>query len=504
MAKSFALLVDECESELQDSANATWTAVELAIQLEKAIKEVSEYVPYTMLVRFEIESRTGTATSTTANKLVDSQGQFLSTDVGKVIYNTTDHTWATVSAYDSATTLSLTGNIMVSGEGYEMFNEGCRSNKEVYIGDVTDYIGEDHGVLQDDRHATEYPLGTKRNVSINGNVLTLLMDVDPDDSADADANVDVFVWFKVSHRVSQLTDLAGEIDGGTLTAGATTIHIDGLQATVGVFAEDTLFTIENCRGTYRATADATIGVGTSECDVNIFPGLEDAIVDGADVTIIGSTLDRRLERLVVEITVARATLSKTMALLSEGHNAIVVLTTINTTIGNMSAGITQAINDLNSGRTEVAKTVDLIADANTALGKVDIEVTKSLFDRDTGRVLIDQINVGGNVSADYANYASSNIQSARGYLEEAVGYLRQATADESVGSSYGASAIKELNMANSYLTQAGGYIQRISAGLSIAQTGKLYREEGQNRLTLVLRELEGRQPVAVRQTYSRL
>ena len=319
MPKSFATLKAEVLSELQDVNSDVWNltpnTTEIETKLEQAFREISDYQHNIILYRFEIESRTGTATSTLANSLVDSAGQFLSTDVGKVIYNTTDHTWATVSAYVSTTTLTLTGDIMVSGEEYEIYNEGCQSNKEIYIGDVTDYIGINHGIIDNAYVAPEYPLGTRRNVEINGDVLRLLMDTDPEDSADADANVDVFVWFKTKHRVSQLTDLAGQIDlGAGYAAGSTTIHIDSLQAT-GTFAEDTLFTIANCRGTYRATADATIA--TNECDVNIFPALEDAIVDNAVVTIIGSTLDMRLERLVIELTAAKARISKAGTYVSE-------------------------------------------------------------------------------------------------------------------------------------------------------------------------------------------
>ncbi|KKK54257.1 hypothetical protein LCGC14_3086570, partial [marine sediment metagenome] len=47
-------------------------------------------------------------------------------------------------------------------------------------------------------------------------------------------------------------------------------------------------------------------------DLVIHPGLLDVIVDGDVVTITGSTLNRELERLVVELTAAKAALSKTI------------------------------------------------------------------------------------------------------------------------------------------------------------------------------------------------
>jgi len=61
----------------------------------------------------------GTATATTADKLVDANQGF--TDaiyVGMTVYNTTDSTTASVTAIDSDTILSLSADIMASGETY--------------------------------------------------------------------------------------------------------------------------------------------------------------------------------------------------------------------------------------------------------------------------------------------------------------------------------------------------------------------------------------------------
>ncbi|HBG45847.1 MAG TPA: hypothetical protein DDW94_02550 [Deltaproteobacteria bacterium] len=64
----------------------------------------------------------GTATSTTANKLVDSAANFGTDVVNKTVYNSTDDTWAKVTARDSATQLSLSADIMASGEAYVAAN----------------------------------------------------------------------------------------------------------------------------------------------------------------------------------------------------------------------------------------------------------------------------------------------------------------------------------------------------------------------------------------------
>jgi len=61
---------------------------------------------------------TGSGTSTTSNKLVDSNAAFATSIVGQTVYNITDKTSAMVTARDSGTTLSIDTNIMASGESY--------------------------------------------------------------------------------------------------------------------------------------------------------------------------------------------------------------------------------------------------------------------------------------------------------------------------------------------------------------------------------------------------
>lgn len=64
---------------------------------------------------------TGSATSMTANKLIDNNALFVGlVNIGDIIYNTTDETFAKVTAIDSDTQLSLSHDIMVSGENYRV------------------------------------------------------------------------------------------------------------------------------------------------------------------------------------------------------------------------------------------------------------------------------------------------------------------------------------------------------------------------------------------------
>ena len=72
-------------------------------------------------VTFSSLKDSGTTTATTTDKLVDGTQNFTSTvRVGDLVKNTTDSTTATVTAVDSDTTLSLSADIMVSGENYEI------------------------------------------------------------------------------------------------------------------------------------------------------------------------------------------------------------------------------------------------------------------------------------------------------------------------------------------------------------------------------------------------
>ena len=71
-------------------------------------------------------SFSGTTTGTTANKLVDSDAWFTSNVLGYIVYSGTQI--ATVTAVDDANTLSLSADIMISGEAYTLYaddNNGC-------------------------------------------------------------------------------------------------------------------------------------------------------------------------------------------------------------------------------------------------------------------------------------------------------------------------------------------------------------------------------------------
>ena len=318
MAKVFATLIDEVQQELQDTAGATYGDTEVAVQLEDAIREVSEYEPRVVQYTYELESRTGTATSTLSTWIVDSSAQFIAaTDVGKVIYNTTDRTWAKVisNGSNSTTQLNLNKDIMASGEDYAIFNEECWNNRQIYIGDITDYIGGNHGVIAVEYETLNSPR-KYRNFKVEGDVLTIDIDFEPPDSSSSTADIEVFVWIQRRHQATQQTVTTLYVDYASgYSAGDTAILVDyDGGAVTGTIKEGTNFTIAETRGDYMVTADATFS--GNEVTLQIFPALENDIANDKTIWLMKSSLDNRLERLVVELTAAKCLISKSLYYIS--------------------------------------------------------------------------------------------------------------------------------------------------------------------------------------------
>jgi hypothetical protein len=89
----------------------------------------------------------GTTDGTTANKLVDSSQNFLTTvSVNDIAHNTTDDTYAKVTAVDDDQTLSLNADIMVSGETYQIETSAAVKAKESIINGDSWTIDDGGGV----------------------------------------------------------------------------------------------------------------------------------------------------------------------------------------------------------------------------------------------------------------------------------------------------------------------------------------------------------------------
>ncbi len=105
------------------NADLSSVKLELYIWTGTSAQRNASYKRYTLTKEQLLdELDRGTTTSTTANKLVDSTQNFNTTaQVGSFIKNTTDSTTASVTAIDSDTTLSISSDIMASGENYILF-----------------------------------------------------------------------------------------------------------------------------------------------------------------------------------------------------------------------------------------------------------------------------------------------------------------------------------------------------------------------------------------------
>lgn len=94
----------------------------------------------------------GTTTSTSTNKLIQSGQNFTSTvQVNDIVLNTTDDTKSKVSSIDSNTQLTLTSDIMVSGETYVIYRPPSYTlnfDNEVDEWNLTDYDGDTNSLFK--------------------------------------------------------------------------------------------------------------------------------------------------------------------------------------------------------------------------------------------------------------------------------------------------------------------------------------------------------------------
>ena len=81
----------------------------------------------------DLPQSTGTTDGTTTDKLVNSGADFVTDGVvvGDIAYNTTDGTVATITAVDSATTLTVSADVFPTGKAYIIFLGGPIFEKRI-------------------------------------------------------------------------------------------------------------------------------------------------------------------------------------------------------------------------------------------------------------------------------------------------------------------------------------------------------------------------------------
>src|SRR4030042_5952626 len=100
MPLSYTEFRDAIESALRDGDNTYFSTGEIDYKIVEGLREVASFKKHLVRVTYQIESRYGSATSTSSGNLVDAtKDQFVSTDVGKRVFNSTDNTWADIISY---------------------------------------------------------------------------------------------------------------------------------------------------------------------------------------------------------------------------------------------------------------------------------------------------------------------------------------------------------------------------------------------------------------------
>ena len=292
--QTFAEITTLVLQTLQDTGASTYDATETGFAIENGLREFSKREPHFVEIRFQIESRTGTDTAGTASSLTDAtRSQFVSGDVGKRVRNTTEKTWAVIETFSSTSVVTLNADIMNNGDQYEIYNKNCNNNKQIFIGDIKDYLGIE---------VVEYPIGSPRNWEVNYDVLEIFKDTveDSDPTRDPPNDIEVLVRFAKPHRLLQLTDEAGELTANG-TKGDKSIGIDGMGDTEIIERGDE-FRIEHHSAIYTITADVTTSANAAT--INFIPGLEAASTDNDDITFFISTLLPDQEILLTDLVVA--------------------------------------------------------------------------------------------------------------------------------------------------------------------------------------------------------
>jgi hypothetical protein len=302
-----ANIIDQVNNYIGTTLTSTWTDAKINQLIDNALSEISEAVPYVMMDIYQIESRRGTATSTSSDNLVDATNlQFLSTDVGRVIYNTTDKTWAQIQSYSSTSQVGLTRDIMASGESYEIYNQNCWNQRQINIEDSGDFLWVIGAVYPANPNLMAWGSSPNmRNVKLlSQNRIAEIDTAYVSNTKDSNADEDVYLFLARQHHLDVETDLVGETTA-TGAIGATSIAVDGLT-TSGTYYKNSLFyftTIDDVtmdsRLTYRLTADTTMSSGAGT--IYFYPPLECAVADNDDIQFISSTLTPDLERILIDI-----------------------------------------------------------------------------------------------------------------------------------------------------------------------------------------------------------
>ncbi len=300
--RTYSEMRDLAEQIYQDTGNAVAGTVEWDYWIAEGLKKFSTYRPHIVDVIFKLESRFGDDVTGTTDKLTDSvKSQFLASDATdeKVVHNVTQNTYAVVTAQDSTSIYSISKDIFSANEAYRIYNKRCTNNRQIYIGDVIDYLWID---------SVEYPIGTKRNWKVMDEVLEFRVDLIPDSDTTLDRlpDVDVLVRFVKPHKMFFIAATTTGRVATTTTAGTLSVSAGTLGA--GSILAGDEFHLENQRFVYTVTADTAITSNTAT--ISFFPGLDTDAPNTTDVlTFRTNTLKPQDEEIFGRLIASRAAMS---------------------------------------------------------------------------------------------------------------------------------------------------------------------------------------------------
>jgi len=106
----------------QSAARAYYTGAKYYIKDRTVVKVRLNTVDYDIQGEFDSTEKTGTTTAGTAYHLIDiTKSQFVAADVGRTVWNAGSNVYATVTAYNSTSDLTIDANIFGTGASYYLY-----------------------------------------------------------------------------------------------------------------------------------------------------------------------------------------------------------------------------------------------------------------------------------------------------------------------------------------------------------------------------------------------
>lgn len=275
------------------NANLDSVKLQLYIWTGTHAQRTSAYLRYTITKDQRLdELDRGTTSSTTANKLVDSTQNFNTTaQVGSFVKNTTDNTTASVTAIDSDSTLSLSADIMASGENYILFA------KPYVVFELSELI-RDYLETEYNNYATD-TVWVDADITIYNSSGTIVQVNSQDTNTNTFLGIDGYGYFEDGTNPRETTTPM------ILQENTDVYYFDGQDIKIPVFAEAATITVSltssaganvnwEAADDFWETNDSTWGSGTTDLTItdngNTNQKIQYVIIEDTDILNDGDTV----------------------------------------------------------------------------------------------------------------------------------------------------------------------------------------------------------------------